>query len=248
MSDRDIGIDGLEGEHSANLQQEIVRLTHQGVHKDQSTFFMMTSRGHLPLPVVAGLIGLHRPRVDRFEWHLTVAPSTSDGYNTLVFDMLRSEHRFKWVFSVEDDVIIPPNALTRLIRGAEAGYDMVGALCWEKKDDGIPMLLGDPADPATTYQPRIPEPDRLMPVNGVHLGCTLIKADIFRDKRWGTEAASLPWFYEGKPLGHPEAEEETAWTTPDLTFCHAVTRLGYKIAVDTGLRVGHFDRASGRIF
>lgn len=246
MSDLEQGYDA--GEHNANLHAEVVRLKNLGVHKDCSTFFMMTTRGHLPIPVVAGLLGLHRPRVDRFEWHFTVAPSTSAGYNELVFDMLRSPHRFQYVFSVEDDVIIPGNALLRLIRAMEQGYDMVGALCWERKEDGVPMVLGNPDAPESTFHPQLPQENALMPVNGLHLGCSLIKADIFRDKRWGQPTTPLPWFEEGKRLGHPEDEPETARITPDIWFCDLIGKMGYRMAVDTSIKVGHFDRATGRIF
>ena len=117
------------------------------------------------------------------------------------------------------------------------------------------MVLGDPAVAGTTFHPQVPKGNGLVEALGCHLGCTLIRFDIFRDKRWGKDVP-MPWFYENKPLGKPDAGLEEGQDTgitgdgvsPDVAFSWAVTRLGYKIAVDHGLRCGHFDRSTGRVF
>ena len=146
--------------------------------------------------------------------------------------------KWKYILSVEDDNIVPHDAVLRLCESIELGpFDAVGGLYFVKGEHPQVQCYGDPAEFARTgeldFRPRdIVEAIKggfVVECNGVAMGCTLYRTQVFRD-------VPRPWFVTS-PSG-----------TQDLAFCGKARRMGKRFAVDTRVRVGHADLESGVIY
>lgn len=129
----------------------------------------------------------------------------------------------------------PPNALLYLYESIQH-YDAVGGLYWTKVEDGVPMIWGDPEKPET-YVPQPPKKDTVQPTNGLGMGFTLFRLDMFRNP--GFQFGQ--WFKTG-------GDKENEMMTQDLYFFRNATRLGYKFACDTRCKVGHYDHNTGIVW
>ena len=97
------------------------------------------------------------------------------------------------------------------------------------------MIWGDPKLPGT-FVPQPPVMDSVQECNGLGMGFTLFRRDIFKN----------PGFHFGqwfKTVG-----EKGAMMTQDLYFFNNAQKLGYKFAVDTSCKVGHYDQTTGIIW
>lgn len=171
-------------------------------------------------------------------------------YNRMVEGLLKHPEYSKWpyVMTAETDNLLPPDAQIRLIESIESGpkYDGVSGLYWTKGEWNMPMAYGDPAEYARTgvldFRPRnVREAlaaGQLMEVNGIAMGCSLYRMDLFRQ-------IPPPWFVttadvvEGKGV---------VGMTQDLAFCRRARMAGKKFAVDMRVRVGHLDLKSGIVY
>jgi hypothetical protein len=110
----------------------------------------------------------------------------------------------------------------------------------------MPMAYGDPDEYARTgvldFRPRdvrrALERGSVMPVNGIAMGCSLYRMDLFREIK-------APWFVtcadvipDKGPIGF----------TQDLYFCEQAVRAGKRFAVDMRVRVGHLDVQTGVVY
>jgi hypothetical protein len=155
--------------------------------------------------------------------------------------------KWKYILTLEDDNIPPPDAHIRLLESIEWGnYDAVSALYFTKGEYNMPMAYGDPDEYARTgvldFRPRdVREAlaaGQVMKVNGIACGCGLWRMDLFRE-------IPPPWFVtvadvvEGKGI---------QCFTQDLNFCEKAVRLGKRFAVDMRVKVGHLDMGSGVLY
>lgn len=140
--------------------------------------------------------------------------------------------RFKFLLTVEEDNILPFDALLRLHESIAKGYDAVGALYFTKGVEGQPMCYG-PADvQPRNFVPFLPKPDEVQPCNGLGMGCTLFRLDIFRSGK-----LQRPFF---KTMQERVGNGFQAYTQ-DLYFFAKAREFGYKVACDARVKVGHYD-------
>lgn len=166
--------------------------------------------------------------------------------------------KFKYILTVEDDNIIPfiPNTqgpLMMLYEGIEKGYDVVGGLYWTKGNPSMPLLYGNPQHKrdatAGMFKVQFPcignqkkdcwKDGELVECNGMGMGFTLFKLDIFKDSR-----IEKPWF---KTVNEHSAEGLKLYTQ-DLHFFEKFRKLGYRCAVDTRVKIGHLDVRTSIIY
>lgn len=125
------------------------------------------------------------------------------------------------------------------------GLDAVGGLYRTKTMPTMPMSYGDPKSDELEFRPMdvtdAEAEGRVIEVNGVAMGCTLWKKDLFTK-------LSRPWF---KTLTGAEGDHIGSYTQ-DLYLCRkAKLELGrenVRFAVHCGLAVGHLDIETGQIF
>ena len=186
-------------------------------------------------------------------------------YNTGIEMILNNPalSKFKYILTVEDDNIIPgPNPqmpqgpLMTLYEDIEQGFDVAGGLYWTKGSPSMPLIYGDPKevrgkknvnDQAGMFKVRFDwQKKPLAPIecNGMGCGFTLFKLDIFKDKR-----LSKPWFKTVNGwLKKDDGKEGPASYTQDLFFFEKIRKLGYKVCVDTRVKLGHMDFKTGQIY
>lgn len=179
--------------------------------------------------------------------------------------------KFKYILTLEHDNIVPlmpgtQGPLMTLYETMGKGFDVVGGLYWTKGYPSLPLIYGNPANTDPTlpegmfhvrYASSVQDATRtnevnsdgsdwhdgeIVECNGLGMGFTLFKTDIFRDDRF-----EKPWF---KTLGDHGTVEQPGVRqyTQDLYFFEQARKLGYRCAVDTRVKLGHLDLKSGEIF
>src|SRR5690606_38493709 len=154
---------------------------------------------------------------------------------------------FSHVMTLEDDNLVPPNAVLQLFETLHAGgWDAVGGLYFMKGPRAVPMAFGRPdvrdADGQLDMTPRDLTDaiiaGETVEVNGLACGCTLWRLDMFRE-------LDPPWF-ETMTRFHNNGVVEMS--TQDMFFCRRAREAGKRFAVDTRVRVGHMDVATGEVY
>lgn len=170
-----------------------------------------------------------------------------DAYEEAIDQLLTNDQlkAFKYVLFLEDDMLIPyvPGTygpFIELFKHLET-YDVASAIYWTKGDPSLPLIYGDgninsPQAFAVNTNWR---PGDLVNVNGTGMGFVLMKRSIFEDPR-----LERPFF---KSVNELTAQGPVGYTQ-DLYFYQKIKKLGYKICVDTDIRVGHLDITTERVF
>jgi hypothetical protein len=138
--------------------------------------------------------------------------------------------KFKYMLTVEDDNIPPPDGLLKLYESI-GEYDVVGGLYWTKGEAGQPMIYGNPKIQPLNFVPQAVVPETVQHCNGLGMGFNLFKLDVFKK-------IPKPWF-ETKQTW--DANEGSKCYTQDLYFYEKMAKAGYKVACDNRVRVGHLD-------
>jgi hypothetical protein len=144
------------------------------------------------------------------------------------------------LFMVDDDMILPPDALTGLIDALDADprLAVAGALYYSR--DGIRPIAADRWDSRDTTTAAVPAfRDELTYCDVVGFGCAALRVSAL---------ATLP-----APYFHPQVyvEERAARVricNEDYLFCEDVRRAGWRVAVHAGVRCKHYDRGSDLAF
>ncbi|MBV8280494.1 MAG: hypothetical protein JO347_00335, partial [Candidatus Eremiobacteraeota bacterium] len=141
------------------------------------------------------------------------------------------------VIMCDDDMVLPEDAVTRLLEtlAADVRCALAGALYYAK--DGVRPMVTSRWDPADTSKASVPafatEPAA---IEGVGFGCVAIKRDALL-------ALQAPYFeaqvFIQKSVAHVRICNE------DYLFCRRLRAAGYTVKLDPRVKCGHFDRAAG---
>ena len=214
-------------------------------YQDSSTVFICPTRGQVDVTVVEAWNRLVPVPNQRRHMLFMKGDEVGVAYNRAletIFNDYRLS-RYKYVMTMEDDNIPPPDAHMRLLDRIQQNpeYDGIGGLYFKKEAPFQALLLGDPVRFATTgvfdALPRDPrryiEEGALVEVNCLPMGCTIYKMDLFR-------RLPKPWF---ATIANQHIRQ-----TQDAMFCETAKWQGARFAVDCGLRVGHLDVATGTVY
>lgn len=223
------------GLHNADLKATVERLEKGKTYQDLSTIIVCPTRGLIPDRVVQSWMGLIKPMNQK-----VIGPIFFRGYEVgeaynMAFDFVLSNpelSKWKYVLTIEEDNLPPPDGLMRLYESIEQ-YDCVGGLYWTKGEGGQPMIYGDPSVEPFNFIPQVPRPDTVQPANGLGMGFNLWKIEMFKDER-----LARPWF---KTWNDVVPGQGAKIYTQDLYFYEQAGKLGYKFACDTRVKVGHLD-------
>lgn len=163
-----------------------------------------------------------------------IGMEVGDAYSAAIEQIITNPDlkNWKYILTLEEDNMPPPDGLLNLYKGMEE-YDVVGGLYWTKGEAGQPMIYGDPKVMPRNFIPQKPIPDTLQPCNGLGMGFTLFKLDMFKDKK-----LRRPWFKTHQDYQYGVGASSY---TQDLYFFEDAAQHGYKFACDTRIRVGHYD-------
>lgn len=218
-------------------------------YKNSSTVIIIPSARPVPHKVIQSWLGLLAPMNQKRAILFTTGNEVGAGYNAMIAEILKNPELQKWkyVMTLEDDNIPPPDAHIRLLESIEWGnYDAVSGLYFTKGEHNMPMAYGDPAEFARTgvldFKPRDVRTalasGQIMPVNGIAMGCGLWKMDLFRE-------FAPPWYVTVNDVVEGKGAQ---CFTQDLWFCERAVRAGKRFAVDMRVKVGHMDPATGIIY
>jgi len=226
-----------------------VQLLRGDTYKDLSTIVLAPTRGMIHHRTVACWQGMMAPMNQKRAFILVTGHEVGHAYNAAIANILANPEMSKWkyVLTLEDDNIIPPDAHIRLLETIQEGHwDAVSGLYWTKGDYQMPMAYGDPEFFKQTGQLEFRPRDvrdavrfsRVMPVNGIAMGCGLWRLDLFRE-------VPGPWFVT---VSDVIPDKGPVAFTQDLFFCEKACRLGKRFAVDMRVKVGHLDVNSGIVY
>ena len=229
-----IFIENYEGK--LNTDERYAKWKELGLYKNLSTIWMTPTRGVMATRVAFSWMnvmgGFNQPLcrmcVEGYE--------VGHAYNEALKQILSSPQlsKFTYLLTVEEDNTPPPDGILKLYESIQQ-YDAVGGLYWTKGEGGAPMIWGDPKEP-NTYIPQAPIKDTIQQCNGLGMGFTLFRMDMFKNPGFDFGR----WFQTIGEIGKV--------MTQDLFFFQKAASLGYKFACDTRCKVGHFDAPNGVIW
>jgi hypothetical protein len=138
--------------------------------------------------------------------------------------------QWEYFLTIEHDNLPPADGVIRLIEDMDMHpqYACIGGLYWTKGEAGVPQIWGDPQDPVLNFRPQPPQKDCVQECNGTGMGFNLWRVSMFKDSK-----LRKPWFKTVAGVG--------GGGTQDLYFWNDARKHGYRCAVDTRVRVGHYD-------
>lgn len=239
-------IESTVGRHNANPGTRD-RLIKGSSYKDLSTVCVVPTRGVIPARVVQSWMGLMAPMNNRFTRVFVEGMEVGEAYNHAVEAVLAHPEMSRWRFilTLEEDNMPPPDGLIRLCESIEGGldgrkYDVMAGLYYTKGEGGQPMIYGNPRELPVSFRPQVPVQDAVQECRGTGMGFTLFRTEIFRDGR-----VPKPWF---RTVQEYTPGQGTRAYTQDLFFFEELQKLGYRVASDNRVKVGHFDAASGIVW
>jgi len=138
---------------------------------------------------------------------------------------------------IDDDIIVPPDALVRLIGALRDDPEaaVAGALYYSR-DSARPMAVSRWVSTDTTSA-AIPAygGDRVAVVDGVGFGCVVVRVGALR--------ALAPPYFAAHVYVDPRSRT-VRQCDEDYLLCERVRAAGRRVLLHAGVRVGHHDRAS----
>ncbi|MCX7778671.1 MAG: hypothetical protein N2259_00240 [Patescibacteria group bacterium] len=228
-----IVIENYQGTHNANILKSIERLEKGKAYQDLSTICIVPTRGMIPAKAAQSWMGLITPMNQKFTRIFMIGMEVGEAYNAAIELILANPELSKWkyILTLEEDNLPPPDGLLKLYENMDK-YDVIGGLYWTKGEGGQPMIYGDPNDPEMNFRPQPPRME-IQPCNGLGMGFTLFRLELFKDPR-----IEKPWF---KTCQEYDPQRGSKIYTQDLYFFEKIRQFGYKVACDTRVRVGHYD-------
>src|SRR5438105_398817 len=176
------------GRNNANIEAARDRLIRGQTYRDLSTICIVATRGMIPSRVVQSWMGLAPAMNQKFMRIFLEQMEVGDAYNKGIEMVLAHPDlsTWKYVLTLEEDNCPSPDGLLKLYESIQK-FDSVGGLYWTKGDQGQPMIYGDPQVMPKNYIPQLPKADTVQECNGLGMGFTLFKLDMFRK-------IPKPWF------------------------------------------------------
>jgi hypothetical protein len=224
------------GIHNRQFELSIDRLVRGQTYKNLATVWLTPTRGQLAPKAVSSWMALMRPMNQPFLGPIfiegdEVGTAYQKGFE-MVLDNPEIMKSFRYILTVEEDNLPPPDGLLKLYESIKH-FDCVGGLYWTKGEAGQPMIYGDPGTMPRNFVPQVPRPDTVQHCNGLGMGFNLWKIDMFKK-------LPRPWFKTVQEMGKG--------FTQDLWFFNNAGMAGFKFACDTRVKVGHLDVASGMVW
>lgn len=233
------GWDG--GRNNANPAASARRVKASQVYRDVSTVCIIPTRGQIPARVVESWWSLMTPMNQKFTRIMVRGMEVGHAYNHALEIILEHPELSKWqyVLTLEEDNMPPPDGLLKLIEtlGRHKHLDAVGGLYWTKGEGGMPMIYGDPKKPLA-FNPQTPQLDTVQECNGLGMGFTLFRLDLFR-------RTPAPWF---KTVQDYTPGVGSVGATQDLYFFGNARKAGHRFASDNRVKVGHYDASTDTVW
>jgi hypothetical protein len=144
---------------------------------------------------------------------------------------------FDYLFFVDDDIVLPANALELLLQTAAADPDaaVIGGLYYSR-DSARPIAVADwnSEDTSTAHIPGFTT-QSAAEVAGVGFGCALLRVAAAR-------TLSAPYFPAHVYI--ERSAHRVRQCDEDYLYCERVRKAGFTVRLDARVRCEHYDRAS----
>lgn len=140
----------------------------------------------------------------------------------------------EYLFFVDYDVAVPANALIKLL---SLKVPIAAGVYHLKQIPSYPLIFVK----GWTGAFEDYEAGDLIKADGVGMGCTLIRMDVF-DKMEPPYFKTVPGYTPENP------NEMLGYMTEDIYFCDKARNAGFDIVVDTSIQCGHVDWKTGIIY
>lgn len=228
-------VQNFGGEHNSDLSATSARLLKGGSWKKQRIVVIIPAAAQIPAKVALSLWNLAFPPNQPVARILAQGMEVGDAYSSAIEQVVAHPELSQWeyILTVEHDNMPPQDGVVRLIEQMEAHKDFacIGGLYFTKGYGGVAQIWGDPKDPTgLNFRPQVPRPNELQECCGTGMGFNLWRMSMFKDPK-----LRRPWF---KTLNGAEGQ---GVGTQDLYFWADARKHGYRCAIDTSVRVGHYD-------
>lgn len=228
-------IQDFGGKHSIDLKKTNERLTKDGSWKKQRIIVILPTSNLMAAKVALSHWNLIFPPNNGVVRILALGAEVGAAYSEAIESVLAHPELSQWeyILTIESDNMPPADGVLKLLKDMDEypQYDCIGGLYFCKGDGGCAHIWGDPKDPVLNFRPQVPLVDTVMECNGSSMGFHLWRTKMFKDKK-----LRKPWF---KTIAGQEGVG-----TQDLYFWGDAKKHGYRTAVDTSVKVGHWDEAN----
>lgn len=227
-------IQDFGGINNADLGKTAARLISGGSYKRQRIVSIIPAIQAIPPKVYLSHVNLIYPPNQGVIRMLALGMEVGHAYSECIEQILAHPELSRWEFvlTLEADNAPPQDGVLKLLAHMEAHpeFDCIGGLYFTKGEGGVAQIWGDPKDPIVNYRPQPPDPNGgLVECVGTGMGFNLWRLKMFKDKR-------LP-----RPLFRTKASATEGVGTQDLAFWSEARKYGYRCAVASDCRVGHYD-------
>ncbi len=233
-------VQDYKGKHNTDLKSSTERLKKLASYRDLSTICIVPNNGLISAKVAESWLNQSSQMNQKFVRLMMIGMEKYFGFNSCIENILATPklNEFKYILTLEEDTIIPPDGLHKLFESIE-NFDVVGGLSFSKGEEGFPLVYGDPRILPQTMNRSVVYPELIQPCFGVGTAYTLFKTEIFKN-----EKLKKPWFNLDPRRQAGKINNEYI----DFNFFDNIKKLGYKVACDTRVRVGRYDMATDIIW
>lgn len=229
-------IQDFSGRHNGNFDDMQARLIRGGTWKKQRVITVLPAGEMIPAKVALTYWNLIFPPNQQAIRMLAQNMEVGEAYSTAISQILAHPELSQWeyILTLEHDNTPPSDGVIKLIESMELHpeYCCIGGLYFTKGEGGVAQIWGDPKDPVINFRPQVPQLDTVQECCGTGMGFNLWRMSTFKDER-----LRKPWF-------KTEVSAQGVGTQ-DLYFWTDARKYGYRCAIDTRVRVGHYDHNTG---
>ncbi len=224
-------VQDLSGEHNKDLNKTRARLIKGGSWKKQRIVVILPAADMIPAKVALSMWNMAFPPNNGCVRILAQGMEVGDAYSQAIQGVLDHPDLSQWeyILTIEHDNMPPPDGVIKLIQDLEEHPELacVGGLYFTKGEGGVAQIWGDPKDPVMNFRPQVPQLETLQECCGTGMGFNLWRLSMFKDPR-----LRKPWF---------KTQTEGGVSTQDLYAWSDFRKHGYRCAIDTRVKVGHYD-------
>lgn len=227
---------GPGGRHNEAFEGSAARIMQGASWKKQRVVVLLPASDTISTKVALALWNLIFPPNNGVHRIICLGMEVGEAYSRAIECVLAEPNLSQWEYflTVEHDNVPPQGGVVDLIESMDKHPELsaISGLYWTKGHGGQPQIWGDPADPITNYRPQVPIENCVQECCGIGMGFGLWRISMFKDAR-----LRRPWF-------KTVASAQEGVGTQDLYFASDARKHGHRFAVDTRVRVGHYDASS----
>jgi len=227
-------IQDFGGLNNGDISRTSARLIKGASWKRQRVIVILPASDMIPAKVALAYWNLAFPPNNGVVRILALGMEVGHAYSTAIEQILAHPELKDWeyVLTIEHDNAPPQDGVVKLMKSMDDNpkYSCIGGLYFTKGEGGVAQIWGDPNDPIINFRPQVPLPETVQECCGTGMGFNLWRLSMFKDPNIPRPLFQTMDGTQGKGVG-----------TQDLVFWANARKLGYRCAVDTSVKVGHYD-------